>query len=77
MKINVYLKNRSLIKSLEGKTPYKVLREVKSNISYLKVISSAVYIYNVKIELGDLNKRNKFDPRVRKCRLIKYGKDFN
>ncbi len=50
---------------------------MKSDISYLKIISLVIYIYNVKTESGGLNRRNKFNPRVRKCRLIRYDKNFN
>ncbi len=41
------------------------------------MISLAVYIYNVKTESEGLNRRNKFNPRAKKCRLIGYNKDSN
>jgi hypothetical protein len=73
IKTVVYLRNRSLTKILDQLIPYKYLYKKKPDVSYLRIINSAIYCHEIKKELG-LNRKMKLELRVRKCRLIKYGK---
>jgi hypothetical protein len=76
VKITVYFKNRSSIKSLLDTISWKSFHEEKFDLSNLRIIESFVYCYNIEIETGP-NRRIKSDPRDRQTRLIKYGKGFN
>jgi hypothetical protein len=40
-----YLRNRSLIASLDGKISYEALYSVKPDVSYLRIIRSLVYTH--------------------------------
>ena len=75
VKTIVYLRNRSLIRTLDQLTPYEYLYKRKSDVSYLRIIGLTVYYHEVESELR-LNRRMKLELRVRKCRLIKYGKEI-
>jgi hypothetical protein len=48
IKTTSYLRNRSPNASLDGKTPYETLYNVKSDVSHLRIIGSLVYTYNFK-----------------------------
>jgi hypothetical protein len=73
VKIAVYLKNRSPIKSLLDTIPWESFYKEKSDFSNFRIIGSFVYCYNVEIEIG-LNRRIKSDPKNRQIRLIGYDK---
>jgi hypothetical protein len=73
IKITVYLKNRSPIKSLLNTNPWESLYEEKSDLSNFRIIESLVYYYNIEIETNP-NRRIKSDPRDRQTKLIRYGK---
>jgi hypothetical protein len=73
VKIIVYLRNKLPTRTLDQSIPYKCLYKRKSDISHLRIISLAVYCHEVERELG-LNRRMKLELKVRKCRLIGYGK---
>jgi hypothetical protein len=75
-KIAIYLKNRSLIKSLLNTTSWKSFYKEKSDFSNLRIIGSLVYYYNVEIETGP-NRRIKSDLKDYQIRLIRYGKGSN
>jgi hypothetical protein len=45
-------------------------------LQYLKIIGSAVYIYNTENQI-DPDRRKKFDPKIRKIRFINYEKEIN
>jgi hypothetical protein len=45
-------------------------------LQYLKIISSAVYVYNAENQIGP-DRRKKFDFKARKIRFIDYGKGAN
>ena len=53
-------------------TPYEVFWGYLPNLEYLRIIGLVVYARNVEIQLDD--SRKKFDAKVRKVRLISYGK---
>jgi hypothetical protein len=72
-KTAIYLKNRSLTKSLLNITPWESLYKEKSDFSNLRIIKSLVYYHNIETEIG-LNRRTKSDPKARQIRLIGYGK---
>jgi hypothetical protein len=40
-----YLRNKSLIASLDGKIPYEALYSVKPDVSHLRIIKSLVYTH--------------------------------
>jgi hypothetical protein len=40
-----YLRNKSPIASLDGKTPYEALYNVKPDVSHLRIIKSLVYTH--------------------------------
>jgi hypothetical protein len=40
-----YLRNKSPNASLDGKTPYEALYNVKSDVSHLRIIGSLVYTH--------------------------------
>jgi hypothetical protein len=69
----VYLRNRSLTRTLDQSIPYECLYKRKPDVSHLRIISSTVYCHEMKKESGP-NRRIKLEPRARKCRLIKYEK---
>jgi hypothetical protein len=71
-KIAVYLRNRSLTKTLP-QTPYEAFWKRKPDLSYLRIISFMIYAYNTQ-PTAKAERRRKFDPRARKGRLIGYGK---
>jgi hypothetical protein len=73
VKIIIYLKNRSLIKSLLNTIPWESFYREKSDLSNFRIIGLFVYCYNIETETG-LNRRTKSDPRDRQTRLIGYGK---
>jgi hypothetical protein len=73
VKIVVYLRNRSLIRTLDQLTPYKYFYKKKPDVSHLRIINSAVYCHEIEREL-ELNRKMKLKPRARKYRLIGYGK---
>jgi hypothetical protein len=73
VKTVVYLRNRSSTRTLDQLIPYECLYKKKPNVSHLRIIGSAVYYHEIKRESG-LNRKIKFELRVRKCRLIGYGK---
>jgi hypothetical protein len=47
VKTVVYLRNRSLTKTLDQLTPYECLYKKKPDVSHLRIIDSAVYCANV------------------------------
>jgi hypothetical protein len=73
VKIIIYLKNRSLIKSLLNTIPWESFYREKSDLSNFRIIGLFVYCYNIETETG-LNRRTKSDPRDRQTRLIRYSK---
>jgi hypothetical protein len=73
IKITIYFKNRSSIKSLLDTTSWKSFYKKKSDLSNFRIIESLVYYHNIEIETGS-NRRIKSDPRTRQIKLIKYGK---
>src|SRR5260370_19516359 len=73
IKTIVYLRNRSLTRTLDQLTFYECFYKKKPDVSHLRIIDSAVYCHEVESESG-LNRRMKFELRAHKCRLIKYGK---
>jgi hypothetical protein len=75
-KIIVYLKNRSLTKSLLDTILWKSLYKKKSNLSNLRIIELFVYYYNIETET-DSNRRIKSDFRIRQTKLIGYNKRFS
>ena len=72
----LYLKNRSPNKAVRDIIPYEALYGSKLNFSYLKIINSILYSYNVEHEIG-LMRQRKLEPRARKLRLIGYKKGTN
>jgi hypothetical protein len=76
VKTAVYLKNRSLTKSLLDTIFWESFYREKSDLSNFRIIGSLVYCYNVEIETGS-NRRIKSDPRNRQIRLIRYSKRSN
>jgi hypothetical protein len=76
IKTAVYLKNRSLIKSLLDTIPWESLYRKKSDLSNFRIIGLLVYYHNVETETGS-NRRTRSDPRIRQTRLIKYNKGSN
>jgi hypothetical protein len=74
IKIAIYFKNRSPIKSLLDTTPWELLYGKKSDLSNLRIIGLFVYYYNVETETG-FNRRIKSDPRACQIRLIGYDKE--
>jgi hypothetical protein len=73
VKTIVYLRNRSPTRILDQLIFYECLYKEKSDVSHLRIIDSAVYCHKIKNEIGP-NRKMKFEPRARKCRLIRYGK---
>src|SRR5450755_1683763 len=71
-KIAVYLRNRSPTKTLP-QTPYEAFWKRKPDLSHLRIIGSMMYAYNTQLT-AEAERRRKFDPKVRKSRLIDYGK---
>ncbi len=51
VKTIVYLRNKSLIRILNQLTLYKYLYKRKPDVSYLRIINSAVYCHEIKSEL--------------------------
>jgi hypothetical protein len=76
VKIAVYFKNRSPIKSLLDTAPWESLYKEKSDFSNLRIIESLVYYHNIETET-DLNRRTKSDPKTRQTKLIGYDKGSN
>lgn len=62
----VYIKNRVVSRSREGKTPYEIWKGIKSNFSYLRVFGADAYVHVPK------DKRTKFDPKAIKCIHVGY-----
>jgi hypothetical protein len=73
VKTIVYLRNKSPIRILNQLTLYKYLYKKKPDVSHLKIINLAIYYYEIKSE-SRLNRKIKLEPKIRKCRFIKYGK---
>jgi hypothetical protein len=73
VKTIVYLRNRSLIRTLDQLTPYKCLYKEKPDVSHLRIINLAIYCHEVESESG-LNRKIKLELRARKYRLIRYEK---
>jgi hypothetical protein len=73
VKIVVYLRNRLSIRTLDQSIFYECFYKKKPDVFYFRIISLIVYCHEVKSEIG-LNRRIKLELRVRKCRLIGYGK---
>jgi hypothetical protein len=63
----VYLRNRSLTKSVSGVTPYEAWSGNKPSVNHLKVFGCAAYAHISKEE------RRKLDPKGKKCVLLGYG----
>jgi len=61
-----YLKNRSPMKHLKGKTPHEALHDVKPNLSHLKIISCPCWALIPK------EKRDKLDFKSKECQLLEY-----
>jgi hypothetical protein len=76
VKIVIYFKNRSPIKSLLNTTLWESFNEEKSNLFKIRIIELPVYCYNIETET-DLNRRIKSDFRIRQIRLIGYDKRSN
>jgi hypothetical protein len=74
-KIAVYLRNRLLTKTLP-QTPYETLWKRKPDLSYLRIIGSMMYAYNTQL-IAEIERRRKLNPRVRKGRLVGYGKNIH
>jgi hypothetical protein len=64
VKITVYFKNRSSIKSLLDTISWESLYGEKSDFSNFRIIGLLVYYYNIETEIG-LNRRIKSDSRAR------------
>ena len=62
----IYLRNRSLTKPVEGKTPYEAAYGKKPNVGHLKVFGCSAYSYVPKDE------RQKLDSKARKCIFLGY-----
>jgi hypothetical protein len=75
IKIVIYLKNRSPIKSLLNTISWKSLYKEKSDLSNLRIIGSLVYYHNVETEISP-NRRTKSDPKTYQKKLIKYNKEL-
>ena len=73
VKTIVYLRNKSPIRILDQSIPYKCLYKKKPDVSYFRIINSVIYCHEIESEIGP-NRRMKLEPRIRKCRFIKYGK---
>jgi hypothetical protein len=56
--------------------PYQILWNSKPDLQYLKIINSAVYIYNIKNQINS-NRRKKFDLKIKKTKFIDYRKGVN
>jgi transposase InsO family protein len=62
----VYIKNRVVSRSREGKTPYELWKGIKPNFSHLRVFGADAYVHVPKDE------RTKFDPKAIKCIHVGY-----
>jgi hypothetical protein len=76
IKIIIYFKNRSPIKSLLNMISWKSFHEEKSNFSNLRIIGLFFYYYNIEMKI-DSNRQTKSDFRTRQIKLIRYGKRFS
>ena len=54
----VYLLNRSLTKSVEGKTPFEVWHGYKPDVSYLRVFGCVAHVKNTKPHQAKLDDRS-------------------
>jgi hypothetical protein len=73
VKTVVYLRNKSPIRILNQLIFYECLYKRKPDISYLQIIGSVIYYYEIESESGP-NRKKKLELRARKCRLIEYEK---
>ena len=62
-----YLRNQSLTKSVEGKTPYEAMYGEKPKVGHLRVFGCTVYAHIPKDE------RRKLDAKARKCIFLGYS----
>ena len=63
----VYLRNRSLTKSLKNLTPFEAWTGRKPSVNHLKVFSCIAYAHIAKEEI------KKLDVKAKKCILLGYG----